>query len=103
MGVPWPPIATPNCFIINLLKSALPPLVAAVLISAIAAVVTRCLTAADAYRAIHWQSLVLLAGMLPLADALQRTGGTDIIVDQLVSISSGASPQVLLVWLFFIT
>ena len=79
------------------------PLVAAVLISAIAAVVTRCLTAADAYRAIHWQSLVLLAGMLPLADALQRTGGTDIIVDQLVSISSGASPQVLLVWLFFIT
>lgn len=79
------------------------PLVAAVLISVIAAVVTRCLTAADAYRAIHWQSLVLLAGMLPLADALQQTGGTDIIVGSMVGSAGDASPQTLLALLFCIT
>ncbi|WP_296048488.1 SLC13 family permease [uncultured Alteromonas sp.] len=79
------------------------PLVAAVLISVIAAVITRCLTAADAYRAIHWQSLVLLAGMLPLADALQKTGGTDIIVGGMIGSAGDASPQTLLVLLFGIT
>ncbi|GGF78305.1 SLC13 family permease [Alteromonas lipolytica] len=79
------------------------PLVAAVLLSVIAAVVTRCLTAAEAYRSIHWQSLVLLAGMLPLADALQKTGGTDLIVNSLVGPAAEASPQTLLVLLFAIT
>ncbi|TPV57267.1 SLC13 family permease [Aestuariibacter sp. GS-14] len=79
------------------------PLVASVLIAALAAVVTRCLSAADAYRAIHWQSLVLLAGMLPLADALQQTGGTTLIVESLLHVAEGASPQTLLVMVFFIT
>ncbi|MBL52996.1 MAG: SLC13 family permease [Aestuariibacter sp.] len=79
------------------------PLVASVLLAAIAAIVTRCLNAADAYRAIHWQSLVLLAGMLPLADALQQTGGTGVIVDGLLSIAENASAQTVLVMVFFLT
>ncbi|NVK54285.1 MAG: SLC13 family permease [Alteromonadaceae bacterium] len=79
------------------------PLVAAVLLAVLAGVVTRCLSAADAYRAIHWQSLVLLAGMLPLAEALQQTGGTEIIVGSLIGTAADASPQTLLVMLFIIT
>ncbi|MDC8829693.1 SLC13 family permease [Alteromonas gilva] len=79
------------------------PLIAAVMLAVIAGVVTRCLSAADAYRAIHWQSLVLLAGMLPLAEALQQTGGTDMIVGSLISLAADASPHTLLVMLFFIT
>ena len=79
------------------------PLVASVLLAAIAAIVTRCLNAADAYRAIHWQSLVLLAGMLPLADALQQTGGTGMIVDGLLGIAENASAQTVLVMVFFLT
>ena len=79
------------------------PLVASVLLAAIAAIVTRCLNAADAYRAIHWQSLVLLAGMLPLADALQQTGGTGVIVDGLLNIAENASAQTVLVMVFFLT
>lgn len=79
------------------------PLVATVLIAAMASVVTRCLSATDAYRAIHWSSLVLLAGMLPLADALQKTGGTDMIVQSLLQLSGGADPGTLLTVLFFVT
>ncbi|MEC7824236.1 MAG: SLC13 family permease [Pseudomonadota bacterium] len=79
------------------------PLVASVLLAAIAAIVTRCLNAADAYRAIHWQSLVLLAGMLPLADALQLTGGTGVIVDGLLGVAENASAQTVLVMVFFLT
>jgi di/tricarboxylate transporter len=79
------------------------PLVAAVLIAALAAVFTRCLTMEDAYRAIHWPSLVLIAGMLPLADALETTGGTRIIVDALLAAVGEASPQVMLSVLFLLT
>jgi di/tricarboxylate transporter len=79
------------------------PLVAAVLLASLAAIVTRCLTMEDAYRAIHWSSLVLVAGMLPLADALQKTGGSQLVVDVLMSAVGDASPYMMLTVLFFLT
>jgi di/tricarboxylate transporter len=79
------------------------PLVAAVLMATIAAGVTGCLTIQDAYRSIHWSSLVLIAGMLPLADALTTTGGTQVIVDALMSAVGEASPYTMLSVVFFLT
>lgn len=79
------------------------PLVAAVIMAALAAGVSRCLTMADAYGAIHWSSLVLVAGMLPLADALEKTGGTAIIVDGLMYAVGDAGPGMMLTVLFFLT
>ncbi|MDX1335176.1 MAG: SLC13 family permease [Gammaproteobacteria bacterium] len=79
------------------------PLVAAVLMAALAAVFTRCITMQDAYRAIHWSSLVLVAGMLPLADALNSTGGTQFIVDNLLAVVGESGPYVMLTVIFFLT
>ena len=79
------------------------PLVAAVMMAALAAIFTRCLTVEDAYRAIHWPSLVLIGGMLPLADALDATGGTRLIVDALLAAAGESSPYVMLTVIFFLT
>jgi di/tricarboxylate transporter len=79
------------------------PLTAAVLLALLAAVATRCLTMEDAYRSIHWSSIVLVAGMLPLADALQSTGGTDLIVSGLLTTLGDAGPATMLTVLFFLT
>ncbi len=79
------------------------PLVAAVLLAVLAAVFTRCLTMEDAYRSIHWSSLVLVAGMLPLADALDVTGGTQLIVDTLLYTAGDSGPYVMLSIIFFLT
>jgi di/tricarboxylate transporter len=79
------------------------PLVAAVIMAALAAGATRCLSMEDAYRAIHWSSLVLVAGMLPLADALEKTGGTKIIVDGLMYGVGDTSPRLMLTVIFFLT
>jgi di/tricarboxylate transporter len=79
------------------------PLVAAVIMAALAAVFTRCLTMEDSYRSIHWSSLVLVAGMLPLADALEKTGGTEIIVDALTYGVGDSSPRLMLTVIFFLT
>ena len=67
------------------------PLVVAVLMAALAAVFTRCLTMEDGYRGIHWSSLVLIGGMLPLADAPTKTGGTQLVVDASVKLARGGA------------
>ena len=79
------------------------PLTAAVLLAVLAAVFTRCLTMEDAYRSIHWSSIVLIAGMLPLADALNVTGATQMVVDQLMHFAGDAGPRAMLTILFFLT
>lgn len=79
------------------------PLVAAVLMAALAVVLVGCLGMEDAYRAIHWSSLVLIAGMLPVADALEQTGGVDLLVDALLGALGGARPQLVMTALFFVT
>jgi len=79
------------------------PLVAAVIMAVIAAIFSRCLTMEDAYRAIPWSSIVLVAGMLPLADALQQTGGTDLIVGALMEAVGESGPGVMFSCLFFLT
>ncbi len=79
------------------------PLVAAVMMAAIAAVLTRCLTMEDAYRSIQWSSLVLIAGMLPLALALDKTGGTALVVDALMGLAGDAGPYLFLSLVFLLT
>lgn len=79
------------------------PLIVAVAMAALAAIFTRCLTMEDAYRSIHWSSLVLIAGMLPLAKALEKTGGIEVISNTLMSASGDSSPYILLSLVFFLT
>ncbi|MEP5763332.1 MAG: SLC13 family permease [Halieaceae bacterium] len=79
------------------------PLVATVIIAALAAVFTRCMAMDDAYRSIHWSSLVLVAGMLPMADALEKTGGTAIIVQALMQSVGDGGPGIMLTVIFFLT
>lgn len=79
------------------------PVVTSVLMAAMAAILTRCLTMEDAYRSISWSSIVLLAGMLPVALALRKTGGTDLIVDSIISGLGSAGPYALMSLLFFLT
>lgn len=79
------------------------PLVAAVIMAVLAAGATGCLSAQDAYRSIHWSSVVLVAGMLPLADALEKTGGTEIVVSALMTTFGDAGPGLMLTVIFFLT
>jgi len=79
------------------------PLTITVLLAALAAVFTRCMTMEDAYRSIHWNSIVLIAGLLPMADALQVTGGTEFIVDGLMGLLGSAPYSLMFTALFFLT
>lgn len=56
------------------------PPVAAVLIAAILMVLTGCFrNVEDAYKTINWESIVLIAAMLPMSLALEKTGASNLI------------------------
>jgi di/tricarboxylate transporter len=64
-------------------------------------VVTGCLTAADAYDAVSWNVVFLLAGVLPLGTAMQRTGGAEFLAALLVG-SADLLPLVAVLCLFYL-
>jgi di/tricarboxylate transporter len=68
------------------------PNVVAVLLAALILVTTRCVRPGDIYRAVNWESVVLIAAMLPVAAALERSGLTTLVVTALEGRLSGASP-----------
>ena len=79
------------------------PTVTAVLLASVAMVLTGCLRPQEVYRTISWESLVLIAGMLPMSTALQKVGGVEYIVDGLMAGVGGMGPLAVLAGLFVIT
>jgi di/tricarboxylate transporter len=79
------------------------PMVTAVLLAAVAMVLTGCLRAELLYRTISWESIVLIAAMLPMATALQKTGGVEFIAHMLTNNIGAYGPLAVLAGVFLIT
>jgi di/tricarboxylate transporter len=86
-----------------LMISGIVPNVMAALIACMLMGATRCVDLDSAYRSIHWQSVILIVGMLPFAAALQKTGGIALVVSVLVGALGDAGPTALLGCLFAAT
>jgi len=50
------------------------------------------LRAQDAYDAVDWSVIFLLAGMIPLGIALERTGAARLVADAAVGVAGGLGP-----------
>ncbi len=79
------------------------PTVTTVMLAAVAMVVTGCLPIRDVYRSINWESLVLIAAMLPMATALEKTGGVTFVADLLTNGLGGYGTIAVMAGLFVIT
>ena len=78
-------------------------MVATALIAALVLVLSGCLTMQRAYSSVDWSSLVLVAGLLPIADALDQTGGLDLVANSLLGALGDVAPWVLMSVIFFLT
>ncbi|MFB6311485.1 MAG: SLC13 family permease [Salinirussus sp.] len=58
----------------------------------VAVVAAGCLRPADVYDAVNWNVIFLLAGVLPLGIALDRTGGAAVIGELLGGVAAGLPP-----------
>lgn len=88
---------------VGLMVTGAVPNVIAALIGCLLMGALRCVDAESAYRSLHWQSLILIVGMLPFAIALQKTGGIDSAVTGLLGLTGDASPRAVLAALFVLT
>ncbi len=68
------------------------PVVMAAVVGAVTLVLTRCLNLEEAYEAIDWQVIFLLAGMLPLGDAMRETGTAQWLAQGAVGLVGGLGP-----------
>lgn len=73
------------------------------LAGALVLVVANVLTMEQAYRAIDWRVIFLVAGMLPLGLAMTKTGATTLFANGLTSITFPFGPQALLLGLLVLT
>jgi di/tricarboxylate transporter len=79
------------------------PIYIAALLGATAMILGRCLSIEQAYKAIHWRSIVLLVGMMPLGTAMLGSGAADYISSLLLSMTRDYSPWLTIAGLYFLS
>jgi len=79
------------------------PLSVALSGAVIAYVVLGLVGAREVYTSVEWKVIVLLASLIPLAEAFEHFGGADLIANQIVSLSEGYPAWVSLVALMVVT
>ncbi|MFY0663038.1 MAG: SLC13 family permease, partial [Natronospirillum sp.] len=75
----------------------------AILLAALLMVATGCLNIAEAYRSLNGRSLVLIAGMIPLALAMQTSGAAELLVSQALGRFGAAPPVMICGGIFLLT
>ena len=80
------------------------PPVITVLIAAILTILTGCFrTPEEAGKTIHWQSIILIGAMIPMALAFEKTGISELISNSLVKGLKDLGPFALLAGMYFTT
>ncbi len=79
------------------------PIAVAAVVGGTIMVLTGCLSMEQAYRAIDWRAIFLIAGMLPLGTAMQDTGAATYLADQVMLLLGDAGPWPVIMGLYILT
>jgi di/tricarboxylate transporter len=88
--------------VVLLATGAVPPAVAG-LLAAAAMVLLRVVGVQEAYRAVSWQTVVLIGGLIPLSIAIQDSGAADLVAERIGDIVGDRGPYALMLALFVLT
>lgn len=79
------------------------PIVVTAVTGCVLMVLTGCLTTQEAYEAINWKVIFLLAGVLPLGTAMDKTGAADLLSAALLGSLGDLGPTAVLSGFFFLS
>jgi di/tricarboxylate transporter len=79
------------------------PIVSSAVIGCVLYILFGILNLEQAYRAIEWRVIFLLAGVLTLGIAMEKTGAADIIASSMVTLLGSMGPTALISAFFFLT
>jgi di/tricarboxylate transporter len=79
------------------------PIYVAAIAGALIMIITRCLSIEDAYRSIEWKAIFLIAAMLPMGLAMQKTGAAMFIAGSVIDLVGRYGPTAILAGLMTMT
>ncbi|MBR9988877.1 MAG: SLC13 family permease [Gemmatimonadetes bacterium] len=79
------------------------PITIAAVLGSVAMVLGRCISMDEAYRAIDWQAVFVIAGMLPLGVALDQSGAAALVAQNVLGSLGDLGPRAMMAGLFFLT
>ena len=79
------------------------PIAVAAVVGGSIMILTGCLNMEQAYRAIDWRAIFLIAGMLPLGTAMQETGAAAFLATQVMNLLGDAGPWPVIGGLYVVT
>ncbi|MDJ0939771.1 MAG: SLC13 family permease [Woeseiaceae bacterium] len=79
------------------------PISIAAVVGGTVMVLLGCLSMEQAYRAIDWRAIFLIAGMLPLGTAMQETGAATFLADQVMNLLGDSGPWPVIMGLYILT
>ncbi len=79
------------------------PIAIAAVLGCAAMVLARCIAMDEAYRAIDWQAVFVIAGMLPLGVALEQSGAAQLVAEATLGSLGTFGPRTLMAGLFILT
>jgi di/tricarboxylate transporter len=79
------------------------PIQVAAFAAATLVVLMRALTMHEAYRAVEWRAVFLVAAILPVGVAMERTGAAELVANSVANLAGGAGPYAVLIALMVIS
>jgi di/tricarboxylate transporter len=79
------------------------PIAIAAVVGGTVMVLVGCLSMEQAYQAIDWRAIFLIAGMLPLGTAMQDTGAATYLADQMMLLLGDRGPWPVIMGLYILT
>jgi di/tricarboxylate transporter len=79
------------------------PILVSAIVGCVAMVLSRCVSLEEAYKAVNWQVIFLLAGILPLGIALEKTGAARWLASHAIGLGGGLGPVAVLAALYLLT
>ncbi|RMF97864.1 MAG: SLC13 family permease [Gammaproteobacteria bacterium] len=89
--------------VIGVVLAGLLPISVAAVAGAAIMVLTGCLSMEDAYRAIDWRAVFLIAGMLPLGIAMEGTGTAAMLANKVMGLLGDYGPWPVIMGLYGVT
>lgn len=105
-GIAWRraiPALAIVCAVVVGASTGIAPILVTAMAGCAALVVVKIITIEQAYEAIDWKVIFLLAGVIPLGTALQETGAAEMIGEGIVTLAGGLGPVALLSAFYLVT
>jgi di/tricarboxylate transporter len=89
--------------VVGLAAMGIMPILVSAIVGCVAMVLSRCVSLEEAYKAVNWQVIFLLAGILPLGIALEKTGAARWLASHAIGLAGGLGPVAVLAALYLLT